>query len=304
MLVERDAVAYQRLATVPAKYPDITIKTYEADFISAVPSIERDIPADAFAFFLIDPKGWRIPLMKLRPILARQKSEVIFNFMFDFINRAASMKDAAKGLGELIPYGDWHARLIEDEYPVSAPGPLPRERKQILVGAFRESLRQIGGYEFVVEMPVLRPFKDRELYYLCYATRHAEGIKVFRDCQVAALNTESKTRAAVKVQHAASTTGQSEMFESLHDMGPDKVTEFLESERKKAVAAILDLVPKSPDHIEYRKLWPVVLSNHAVRFTDVNAMCAKLRKEEILHFPDWERNKRVPQDHYRAQRIK
>ena len=77
-----------------------------------MPQIVSDIPADAFAFFLIDPKGWRIPLLKLKPMLARPKSEMTFNFMFEFINRAASMTEPATvaGLDELMPYGDWRAR--------------------------------------------------------------------------------------------------------------------------------------------------------------------------------------------------
>ena len=65
----------------------------------------KDIPADAFAFFLIDPKGWRIPLRQLEPMLKRPNSEVIFNFMFEFINRAASIEDPTivSGLQELMP---------------------------------------------------------------------------------------------------------------------------------------------------------------------------------------------------------
>jgi hypothetical protein len=41
-------------------------------------------------------------------MLARPNSEVIFNFMFDFINRAASITDSAvvAGINELIPFGD------------------------------------------------------------------------------------------------------------------------------------------------------------------------------------------------------
>jgi three-Cys-motif partner protein len=56
-LVERDAEAYNKLAQVPKKYPDIEIKTYEADFLSVLPDILKDIPSRAFAFFLVDPKG-------------------------------------------------------------------------------------------------------------------------------------------------------------------------------------------------------------------------------------------------------
>jgi hypothetical protein len=35
---------------------------------------------------------------------------------------------------------------------------------------------------------------------------------------------------------------------------------------------------------------------------DVNAICAGMRKRGEI-FPDWEANKRVPQDHYRIQRV-
>jgi hypothetical protein len=65
---------------------------------------------------------------------------------------------------------------------------------------------------------------------------------------------------------------------------------------------IMELVPKSPAHITYSKLWPAVLGNHMVRLTDVNAMCANLRKKEALQFPNWELGKRTPKDHYLVQR--
>jgi len=140
-LVERDGEAYKKLAQVPARYPDMAIKTYEADFLTILPEILKDIPRDAFAFFLIDPKGWRIPLARLAQMLARPKSEVIFNFMFDFINRAASIKDpiVVAGLDELIPQGDWRARLAAAE--ASSPGGLSSDqRKAVLVEAFASNL--------------------------------------------------------------------------------------------------------------------------------------------------------------------
>jgi three-Cys-motif partner protein len=64
-LVERDTSAYQQLARIPQQYPDVTVNTYNDDFLAVLPTILRDIPPDAFAFFLIDPKGWRIRLRTL-----------------------------------------------------------------------------------------------------------------------------------------------------------------------------------------------------------------------------------------------
>ena len=108
-LVERSPSAYLELAGIPSRYPDVDIKTYNDDFLVAENSILKDIPDDVFTFFLIDPKGRRIPLNALELLLRRPNSEIIFNFMFDFINRAASIQDATivEGLDELIPYGDW-----------------------------------------------------------------------------------------------------------------------------------------------------------------------------------------------------
>jgi three-Cys-motif partner protein len=302
-LVERNPDAYKKLVQIPARYQDISIKTYPADFLTVLPQILAHIPADAFAFFLIDPKGWRIRLNSLAAMLARPNSEVIFNFMFDFINRAASIQDPAvvSGLNELIPYGDWRTELAEAER--ARPGRVtPDERKAILVQAFSGCLAKLGKYEYVAETTVLRPVKERPLYCLFYATRHRKGIEVFRDCQFKALTEQSKTRAATKVRHAETSSGQKEIFQSLHDMGPDELTSFLQAERGEAEKTLLQLTPKRPGSILYEKLWPQVLARHVVRLPDVNKMAAALRGYERLLFPDWEKGKRVPQPHYRTQR--
>ena len=300
-LVERDGNAYKQLASIQSRFPDVTIKTYNDEFLTVLPIILRDIPSDAFAFFLLDPKGWGIPLCKIEGLLKRPNSEVIFNFMFDFINRAASMKDSlvVAGLDELIPFGDWRRKLYEAE---KAGQVTSRQRKAILVEAFAQSLKKLGNYEYVAETTVLRTVKDRPLYCLFYATRHPKGIEVFRDCQVAALKEESKTRAATKIKHTTSTTGQGEIFESLHDMAPDTLVLFLETERADAERTLLDLVPKAPQSIKYESLQAQVLARHVVRYTVVNEIAARLYKDKILLFPDWEARKRKPQPNYRTQR--
>jgi len=302
-LVERDPDAYNSLSQVPAQYPDISIKTYPAEFLSVLPAILRDMPPDAFAFFLVDPKGWRIRLESLAAMLARPNSEVIFNFMFDFINRAASIKDpiVVNGLDELIPYGNWRSRL--DEAELAHLGNLTSDqRKAILVDAFAGCLSQLGRYEYVAETTVLRPLKDRPLYCLFYATRHRTGIEVFRDCQVKALTEQSKTRAATKIKYAETSSGQGEFFQSLHDMGPVELTSFLEAQREEAEGTLLQLTPEEPGSIQYNALWPQVLARHVVRLPDVNQIAARLRSSGQLLFRDWEQGKRVPQPHYKMQR--
>ncbi|MBR1090795.1 three-Cys-motif partner protein TcmP [Bradyrhizobium manausense] len=296
-LVERNPAAFKQLETLPPKFPDIRIKPLKGDFIELIPTILKDIPKDAFAFFLLDPKGWRIPLQKIEPLLVRDNSEVVFNFMLEFINRAASINDpiVVAGLDELLPFGDWRDKLLEAQ--------TSDERKVILTKAFSDCLFKLGHYKYVCETTILRPSRDRPLYSLFYGTRHDTGLEVFRDCQVKALEAQSKTRAATKVHLTENKTGQSELFRSLHEMSPeDDVTPFLAAERQRARETMIALAPARASPMLYKDLWPLVLSRHVVRKPDVNKIGADLKKEGTLVFPNWETGKRVPHPGYTVYR--
>src|SRR4051812_23060536 len=116
-MVEQDSVAYGRLAGIVARHPDIEVKTYHDDFLKALSVILADIPPRAFAFFFIDPKGWRFRLQNVKKMLQPARPKVFFNFMFDFITRPGRIKDPPieQGVDELIPYGDWRKKLEEAE---------------------------------------------------------------------------------------------------------------------------------------------------------------------------------------------
>jgi len=48
-----------------------------------------------FAFFFIDPKGWKnaIEIPTLAPLLRRPNSEYLINFMYDFLVRTHTQKE-------------------------------------------------------------------------------------------------------------------------------------------------------------------------------------------------------------------
>ena len=102
------------------------------------------------------------------------------------------------------------------------------------------------------------------------------------------------------MKHKVQQTSQAEMFDSMLDMAPDRAKRILEEEKAKAAALVRELVPKSPDHIQYERLWASVLAECIVRKPDVNAICGAMKKAGELASPDWEPGKRVPQDHYRV----
>lgn len=301
-LVESDIAAYRQLAEVPKRYPDINVTTYHGRFLGFLPQIISKIDRRAFTFFFVDPKGWKIDLRKLAPALKERNSEVVFNFMFEFINRAVNINDPgiAASLDELIPVGDWRPALAELERSGRSN---PDLRKQILVDGFRTSLRELGSYSYVAETTVLRPLKDRPLYCLCYATRHPMGIQVFREAQLKALQEESAARATAKLKHTQAATGQSEIFESLYDMGPDKLGAYLEEQRAGAETRLMELVPPAPGHISYRELVALVMEHYVVDRSALNKFAARMFREGRLLFPGWPAGGRVktPKDEYRVQ---
>ncbi|CAN5193023.1 three-Cys-motif partner protein TcmP [soil metagenome] len=302
-LVEQSKSAFTELQTIPSKYPDVTVIPYHRDFIKAVPEILANVPDNAFAFVFIDPKGWALPLSALAPLLKRPNTEIVFNFMFDFINRAASMSDPtlATSLNELLPDGDWRAELAKlKATEILAEG--AAARKAILVDAFTKALSKAGNYEYVLETPVLRPLKDRTLYSLFYGTRRTPGVEVFRDCQVKTLQAQQAIRGTAKMASQVQVSGQGEMFDSLSDLAPDDTVKFLAEQRAAAQVEMMTLIPLAPASIEYGRVWPQVLAKYAIRKTELSSIVGSLRKGGELEIPQWVPRKRIPEDNYRINR--
>jgi hypothetical protein len=86
-------------------------------------------------------------------------------------------------------------------------------------------------------------------------------------------------------------------------MAPNELITFLQSQREEAERTLLELTLAMPGSILYDSLWPRVLARHVVRRPDVNQIGVHLRDNGRLLFPDWEKGKRVPQPHYRVQRV-
>jgi len=227
---------------------------------------------------LAQPLSWRKPRM------------VFVNSMSDLFHKQVPQAFISK-VFDTMEKADWHTFQILTK------------RSSIIVEAFGESLARVGSYNYVAETTVLKPLSDRALYCLCYATRHPKGIEVFRDCQLMALREQAKTRAVTKVKHAEALTGQHEIFDSLHEMAPNELETLLASAKEAAEKTLLELTPAAPEATRYENIWPRVLAKHVVRLTDVNQIAARLRKEQKIVFPDWERGKRVPQSNYKMHKL-
>lgn len=300
-LVEKNPTAYANLQAVKALFPDVDIKTYPGSFIDRAHELLKNIPARAFVFLFIDPKGWGIDMQRIAPLLRRPNSEVVFNFMLDFINRFAELQkpQVVASLDRLLVEPGWREQLsAAPQAGVSQA----EHRKEVLVEAFAATLRALGGYTHVAETTVLRPTQDRPLYSLVYGTRSVTGLEVFRDCQVKALRQQGQVRGIVKLNTLSATSQQTELFGSLSEMTRDPTTAFLEAERRSAGELLLNLVPRAPGVARWSDVWPQVLARRIVTRKQVNALAGELRKSGALAFPEWEARKRAPDDSYRVFR--
>ncbi|MGL4286563.1 MAG: three-Cys-motif partner protein TcmP [Phreatobacter sp.] len=300
-LVEKDPAAYRNLQAAKVLFPEVEIKTYQGSFIDQAPIILRDIPKSSFAFFFIDPKGWAVDMRQMAPLLRRPDSEVVFNFMFDFINRFAKVSDlkTAESLDLLFDDKGWRAQLDE---PPPLGMSMAEYRKSVLLEAFTASLRRIGGYKHVAETTVLRPTMDRPLYSLVYGTRSPMGLEVFRNCQIKALRKQDEARGVAKLNAAVAATKQGEMFGSLAGLAPDPFQAFLDGEERLAEVFLRDLIPPSPSMAVWRDLWPKVMERHVIGRARINQLANDMRKAGKVTFTGWDARQRSPDDENLASR--
>lgn len=302
LLVEKDPEAFSRLQEIIPLYPDITICTFNADFVEIIPKLIRSIPQGAFSFVLMDPKGWKIDMASVAPLLDRPNCEVVFNFMFTMINWSASMPNAAiqAGLDRLMPGTDWKSRL--DAVTAVGGETVAAARKEVLVSSISEAVERLGRFQYVIETPVLFPMKDRTFYSLIYATRSTKGVEVFRDCQHAALLAQDTVRADLKIAKRDEKSGTADMFGSTLT-GREFAGRWIAEQEAGAIAAMLDAIPIDPGCIAYGKLWPRILSRYGVRKVRFGRIAAELKAAGTIRFFDWGGpRKQIPEDSYRITR--
>lgn len=230
LYIEKDTSAFQRLATFLKISAPETVEhdSRHGDFVALRSEILSWCGPDAFVFFFVDPKGWKdIVIDTMQPLLKRPRSEFLINFAYNFINRAASMKEWQEAMGRLLGRS------------VDLTGLDPAAREEALVNAYRESLKAcvpIGsrGYRArTAYVSVLDPLHRRTKYHLIYLTSHPKGIVEFMDISEKVDLVQTRVRAAKQLDVREKKSGTPDMFavDMLAEPGdgrssPDEVDTF------------------------------------------------------------------------------
>jgi three-Cys-motif partner protein len=274
--VEKDPKSHALLAAAVQQFHspenDFHIKTFNGEFESATSEIVEYV-GTSFALVFIDPTGWTGYTYELiGSVLKHTPGEVLINFMYDFVNRAAAMDDpkTMASLDPILGGPGWKQRLMHDV-------PLGQEIER----TFREVLKRAGTFEYVLSTRIDKPTADRPHFFIAYGTRKSAGLKAFREVEASALKGHHQLRAKAKQTKRETRTGQNELFSS--DLISETSFEQLIEENSQAAQNwIIALLKERNTSIQFGVLVLKVLELFVLRETNVKDVCVQLANDGLI----------------------
>ncbi|AAO53603.1 three-Cys-motif partner protein TcmP [Pseudomonas syringae group genomosp. 3] len=241
----------------------------QGDYTTKIPEIAA-WASHNFTFFFIDPKGWRkvINAPVLAPLLALKKAEFLINLMYDFINRAMSMKAQQANVEELLGK------------PVSFSGKeSATERQRIIVAQYRQAIGSLYGGRSA-HVTVERPGMDRVLYFLIYLTRHPKGLIVFKEAAEQMHMIQRVSQFETKLRHQSSKRAPiDDLFGTIEE--PPEAT-AAQDNRTLAKTFLLTKLSASPMLID-NECWAGFLEETDLYPTDFQLAFKELVKEGKIY---------------------
>jgi three-Cys-motif partner protein len=255
---------------------------------------------DDYAFVLIDPKGYKdlISAKVLAPLLALPRTEVLINYMWQFMNFAAGQGGAAN-----------EANLIEifgHRFQEIAASSDREERERLLLMEYEQRLREAGGVlgerrTRVMSFPVHYAGQIKAKYYLVYATHSAKGLITFAETSEAAAGKQAEIFFETHEQRGVEKTNTPDMFAGMagaeHKREPVALTQpWLEL---LPVAGAETAVNEATwaELLERWRCWPQDLQKGLQSLlrdgTVANLDAKKPRTKHFIHYKEAERLKRL-----------
>jgi three-Cys-motif partner protein len=291
-LCERESQAFEKLqaAVAPHHKPEegFHIRTYSGEFTDAIMEI-RSFIGNSFSLIFIDPTGWTgYGFDLIKPLLTPRLTEVIVNYMHDFINRGTSMSDplTTASFDPILGGPGWRDRL--DARLVS------KDRGMAVEELFRKTLQKTGGFEFVVSTKIYRATIDRPHFFLTYGTKDKGGLSTFRETEYKALKQQAADRSAAKERKREEEFRSSDLFAGVDAaVQCERVDDFVTAEKNAAKTFILDMLRARPRYFE--DVYVAVLERFVLRVTNVKDVCVLLARENLIE-NTWGGGNRKPRD--------
>ncbi len=133
LYIEKDKESFGKLESFLAKneWDEVNTKALPGKFHELRDDILKWCGGGNFTFFFVDHTGWRkaIEIPTLRPLLLRQNSEYLINFMFDFVLRAHTQTQFEEQMKEI--FGE----------VLNTTGMTPKEKEVFFMKQYRKRLK-------------------------------------------------------------------------------------------------------------------------------------------------------------------
>jgi three-Cys-motif partner protein len=265
LFVERDRQAFDRLQALLDTFPDSNAKSINGEFQDHIGDVVAFI-GKAFSLTFIDPTGWNIDLLALRPLL-KGRGEVLINFMYDFVNRMVENPDPniQSQLTRTFGGEGWKQEIDRR----IADGVL---RETAILDVFMLRLQKIGKYEYVTHTSILKPLADRTYFHLVYGTRHWKGLEEFRKAEADAMELQERVRFGVRQDVRAQRTGMNDMFAgSQEDGSAHRLSEQQKINFDRARAEVERLLSRK-SQIAAHEAWAVSMVIPLITIRDARAI--------------------------------
>lgn len=285
---EPEAFAQLQAAVAPFHKPGegFEIKTYLGKFEDAVTEIERFI-AGSFPLVFIDPTGWTgYPFDKIKPLFSRSRCEVLINFMYAFVQRFVYSDDeeTIASLNPILGGPRWRDRLDKS-----------LERGAAAEKLFRETLKSVGNFDFVVSTRIDRATTERPHFFITYGTKNLEGLKVFRETEYAALRQHERNRAEARERVREQRTGTLDMFAGYQaNVQEASIDEIVKEQMELASSELMAALSKDGPRL-FSNVLISLLETHMLRETNVKDICVNLAKARKIQ-NTWGGGNRKPRE--------
>ena len=283
-----EAFAQMKQAVAPFHRPaeNFEVKTYFGKFEDAVSEIETFI-GGSFPLIFIDPTGWTgYPFDKIKPLFARPKCEVLINFMYAFVHRFVHSEDedTINSLAPILGGPGWRERLDTN-----------LERGPAAEKLFRETLKSVGNFDFVVSTKIDKATSERPHFFITYGTKSLKGLKVFRQTEYDALRQHEKNRANAKERIREERTGTMDMFaDHQAKVKEAMIDEIVEEQMKLASVDLMAVLAKNGPR-PFSSILVAFLQAYMLRETNIKDICVKLAKAGKIE-NTWGGGNRKPHD--------
>lgn len=273
---ENNREAYRKLESAIAPHNDpernFEIRTYCGEFEDAISDIQNFI-GTSFPLLFIDPTGWTgYSFDKIKILFDRQKCEVLINFMYDFVNRAASMNDpkTVASLNPILGGANWQNRLD----PTITRG-------RAVEKLFRETLREAGDFDYVVSTKIDRATADRPHFFIVYGTKSHNGLETFREIEYRALQGHARDRANARERKRENKIGAADLFHGLDaDIQEMTIDDLVEEQKRFAKQQLIEMLDEFG--LDFSIVTHSLLQTYILRVTNVKDICVELAKAGVI----------------------